>query len=106
MTDLPYPPPCQDLATLARHICTGESTIENWVNMGLFPKPKKIGGKRLWSWSEVCRHIDGPGPEVEATNLMERITNATRRESLRSRRASTADISRGDEYVRHAEASD
>jgi hypothetical protein len=43
---LPYPPPFQDLATLAEHICTGESTIENWVRQGLFPAPKKIGGKQ------------------------------------------------------------
>jgi hypothetical protein len=42
-----YPPPFQDLATLAEHICCGESTIENWVRLGLFPAPKKIGGKRL-----------------------------------------------------------
>jgi hypothetical protein len=45
-----YPPPFQDLATLAEHICCGESTIENWVRLGLFPVPKKIGGKRLLEW--------------------------------------------------------
>ena len=50
---LPYPPPYQDLATLSEHICAAESTIENWVKMGLFPAPKKVGGKRLWQWKEV-----------------------------------------------------
>jgi predicted DNA-binding transcriptional regulator AlpA len=54
---LPYPPPFQDLATLSEHMCTGQSTIENWVRLGLFPPPKKIGGKSLWSWKEVERHL-------------------------------------------------
>jgi predicted DNA-binding transcriptional regulator AlpA len=54
---LPYPPPFQDLATLAEHICAGESTIENWVRMGIFPQPRKVGGKRLWQWTEVVKHL-------------------------------------------------
>ena len=57
MTSLPYPPPYQDLATLAEHICAGESTIENWVRQGLFPAPRKVGGKRLWRWKEVEHHL-------------------------------------------------
>jgi len=56
---LPYPPPIMDLATLALHICTGESTIETWVKLGLFPPPRKQGGKRLWVWKVVERHIAG-----------------------------------------------
>lgn len=82
MTDrLPYPPPFQDLATLAEHICAGESTIENWVKMGLFPAPKKIGGKRLWSWEEVKRHLapDDATALPSKIDLAMRITNATRR---------------------------
>lgn len=77
---LPYPPPFQDLRTLAEHICVGESTIENWVKLGLFPAPKKMGGKRLWRWKEVERHLvargDGvaPSPDEQA----ERIRDATR----------------------------
>lgn len=81
MTDLPYPPPFQDLATLAEHICAGESTIENWVKMGLFPPPKKIGGKRLWRWKDVERHLAREN-EAVPTSLdaqAEGITNATRK---------------------------
>lgn len=78
MTDLPYPPPYQDLATLALHLCAGETTIENLVKLGQFPKPKKLGGKRVWSWAEVCRFIDGP-QDSTTINLLERITNATRK---------------------------
>jgi hypothetical protein len=54
---LAYPPPFMDLATLSEHVCCGESTIENWVRLGIFPAPKKIGGKRLWEWKIVQRHL-------------------------------------------------
>jgi hypothetical protein len=49
--------------------------------MGLFPAPKKIGGKRLWSWKEVERHVagDGSGMQSSVGDLAARITDATRR---------------------------
>jgi predicted DNA-binding transcriptional regulator AlpA len=83
---LPYPPPFQDLPTLAAHICAGESTIENWVKQGLFPQPRKVGGKRLWQWKEVERHLaqmteaSASSPDVEA----QRIREATRAAATRS----------------------
>jgi predicted DNA-binding transcriptional regulator AlpA len=80
MSKLAYPPPFQDLATLAEHICAGESTIEGWVKQGLFPEPRKIGGKRLWSWKAVEKHLAVQGEAVGTSDiaLTERITNATR----------------------------
>jgi predicted DNA-binding transcriptional regulator AlpA len=76
---LPYPPPFQDLATLAKHICAGESTIENWVRQGLFPQPRKIGGKRLWQWKEVERHLAAMnGTSASLPDEAQRITEATR----------------------------
>jgi hypothetical protein len=75
-----YPPPFQDLATLAEHICCGESTIENWVRLGLFPAPKKIGGKRLREWKVVQRHL-ARYDEAGAASIdqqAEAICNATR----------------------------
>lgn len=83
---LPYPPPFQDLRTLAEHICVGESTIENWVRMGLFPQPRKVGGKRLWQWKEIERHLarmanaSASSPDDEA----QRIREATRAAATRS----------------------
>jgi predicted DNA-binding transcriptional regulator AlpA len=50
MTDAPK---YADLATLARELCAGESTIEGLVRQGKFPQPYHLGGKRLWKWSEV-----------------------------------------------------
>jgi hypothetical protein len=78
--NLPYPPPYQDLATLALHICAAESTIENWVRLGLFPEPRKVGGKRLWSWKEVERHIAGTEELTgkSTDELADRIKNGTR----------------------------
>jgi hypothetical protein len=75
---LPYPPPFQDLATLAEHICAAESTIENWVRLGLFPEPKKVGGKRLWCWREVERHLANINPAKSLDELAERIKNGTK----------------------------
>jgi hypothetical protein len=75
-----------DLATLALHVCAGESTIENWVKLGLFPAPRKIGGKRLWHWKAIERHLAGETPTVQSVNdsLVERITDATRRAAAKS----------------------
>jgi predicted DNA-binding transcriptional regulator AlpA len=75
---LPYPPPFQDLATLAEHICAGESTIENWVRQGLFPQPRKIGGKRLWRWKDVERHLAAVNETSALSDEAQRITEATR----------------------------
>jgi hypothetical protein len=85
---LPYPPPFQDLATLSEHICTGQSTIENWVTLGLFPPPKKIGGQCLWAWKEVESYLShaeemtpSSGDELfrirEATRKIVETTRAT-----------------------------
>jgi hypothetical protein len=87
-TPLPYPPPYQDLSTLAQHICAGESTIENWVQLGLFPAPKKIGGKRLWCWREVERHLASTAQVITASSpdeLAERIKNGTQQAISRSK---------------------
>ena len=82
---LPYPPPFQDLRTLAQHVCLGESTIEDLVKAGMFPRPRKIRGKRLWEWEKVRAYLADPEPD-EATSpvdLAERIRNETRSASTR-----------------------
>jgi predicted DNA-binding transcriptional regulator AlpA len=83
---LNYPPPWQDLRTLSEHICAAESTIENWIRQGLFPPPKKIGGKNLWQWSKVEKHL-AHEPELSQSsgdNEIARITNATRTAAKRN----------------------
>jgi hypothetical protein len=71
-------PPFQDIATLSGNICAGESTIENWVRMGLFPPPKKIGGKRLWEWAKVRKHLARDDNKEAVSPEAEAIRNATR----------------------------
>jgi predicted DNA-binding transcriptional regulator AlpA len=73
-----YPPPFQDLRTLARNICMGESTIENLVKLGRFPPPRKNKcGKRLWVWKEVEEFL--AAPEAIPLSKGESIREATRR---------------------------
>lgn len=74
-------PPFQDLATLARNVCLSERTIENHVSLGIFPAPRMQGGKRLWRWAEVEKHLAGGDAEGQArpVTLVERIREGTRR---------------------------
>jgi predicted DNA-binding transcriptional regulator AlpA len=74
---LPYPPPFQDLASLAEHLCAGESTIERLVREGRFPQPKKMGGKNIWCWSEVVSFLEKDNGS--ALSQEEGIREATRR---------------------------
>jgi len=84
MTDQ-FIPPWQDKATLAKNICAGETTVDNWVAQGILPPPRKRGGKLMWKWSEVDERLTlgdaGASPETAA----ERIRNATRRAASESR---------------------
>jgi predicted DNA-binding transcriptional regulator AlpA len=78
---LPYPPPWQDIATLAEHICASEHTIENWIKTGQFPPhTKKIGGKRLWRWKDVEHYLASAADPATASpdQLADRIRHATR----------------------------
>lgn len=69
------------LDTLARMIDTGASTIEGWVRVGQFPQPRKVGGKRLWSWKEVERFIEHPTDNVLPIEQGRDIREATKRVS-------------------------
>jgi predicted DNA-binding transcriptional regulator AlpA len=84
---LPYPPPFQDLRTLAQHVCLGESTIENMVRQGRFPEPSFFdGGKRLWRWKEVERWLARGRETIAASpdEQAEAIRNATRAAASRN----------------------
>lgn len=67
-------PPWQDAPTLCANICISPCTLDNWVQQGLLPPPKKVGGKRLWKWVDVERHLEGTGVDP----LAERVHNATK----------------------------
>ena len=83
---LPYPPPFQDLATLAEHTGLSETTIERRVKLGTFPRPCNTDGKRLWEWKAVYRHL-AKGSDTCASSTTEeaqRIREATRAATSRS----------------------
>lgn len=74
---LSYPPPYQDITTLAQHLCLGTRTVEELVRQGKLPGAIDICGKRLWSWKAVCKVMDrAEAPELEHAN---RVREATRR---------------------------
>src|SRR5262245_11198655 len=51
-------PPYMDIQTVAEHVCASVPTIERWVKQGDFPPPcRKIGGKNLWSWADIEKHL-------------------------------------------------
>lgn len=78
---LPYPPPWMDKASLAAHICAGDTTIDTWVMQGILPPPRKRGGKLMWKWSEVDEKLSlgnvGGAPDTRA----EEIRRGTREEA-------------------------
>lgn len=84
---LPYPPPYMDLSTLAAHLCMGESTIEDHVRRGMFPAPIMQGGKRLWSWKTVQRHLEPRGKETALSpgHQPGEIADAVRKEVSRAK---------------------
>ena len=81
---LPYPPPFQDLATLAEHTGLSESTIERRVKLGTFPAPCNKDGKRIWEWKKVYRYLAGGADKDIPSAQAAQITEATRVAASRS----------------------
>lgn len=76
-------PSFMDIDRLSQEICLSPDTIEAHVKQGIFPAPRKQGGKRLWSWARVKRHLDPPAddtPLSPASDQVREITNAVRKE--------------------------
>jgi predicted DNA-binding transcriptional regulator AlpA len=73
-------PPYQDIARLTENLCISERTVDNWVKEGRLPRPRLVGGKRLWKWKEVERYIDGETNTAQSSSSSEQeaIRNATR----------------------------
>lgn len=71
-----------DIDRLSMEVCLSPDTIEAHVKQGIFPPPRKQGGKRLWSWAKVRRHLDPPDGETPTSPLDQarEITNAVRKE--------------------------
>lgn len=81
---LPYPPPYQDLPTLAEHLCLGETTVEAWVKLGRLPDPVTNKGKRLWKWKDVEAYLARKGDIAAPLDDADRIREATRAAATKS----------------------
>ena len=76
---LSYPPPYQDIATLAEHISLSPHTIDAWVKMGKLPPPKSETAS-VFGMDRGGPLLDGEaaGVSSSADETAERIRNATR----------------------------
>jgi predicted DNA-binding transcriptional regulator AlpA len=53
------PPSYLSCASLARELDLSESTIREWVEKELLPRPIKRGGAVRWCWAEVQAALSG-----------------------------------------------
>jgi hypothetical protein len=83
---LPYPPPWQDIGTLARHVSICPNTVDNWVTQGILPPPRKRGGKLMWKWEEVDAWLSKGGQDGPPSTATE-VRNAVKREREADRHA-------------------
>ncbi|NRB18786.1 MAG: helix-turn-helix domain-containing protein [Rhodobacteraceae bacterium] len=73
------PPIFCSIATVAKNLDCGETTVRDYVNRGLLPKPTKIGGMARWKWIEIERAMDQaqigapPGQGADAANATDPI---------------------------------
>ncbi|WP_172730013.1 helix-turn-helix domain-containing protein [Neorhizobium galegae] len=49
-------------ASLARELDVSESTVRDWVEKGLLPRPIKRGGSVRWSWADVQATMSSVAP--------------------------------------------
>lgn len=47
------PPSYPSKKTLAAELDISESTVDEWVQRGILPKPIKLGGSVRWCWADV-----------------------------------------------------
>lgn len=62
------PPSFVSKATLAAELDISESTVDDYVQRGLLPKPIKIGGSVRWCWAQVeaaLASMAGNGPQPD-----------------------------------------
>jgi predicted DNA-binding transcriptional regulator AlpA len=66
-------PPWVDVETLVWATCSTKTSIENYVEQGKLPPPRKLGGKRIWRWAEVEDWLNNGPPSAKLSDLTERV---------------------------------
>lgn len=69
------PPAFVSKATLAAELDISESTIENYVNAGILPQPRKLKGAVRWRWADVEAAICSMGGSQDSDPFMLGISN-------------------------------
>jgi len=59
------PPSFVSKATLAAELDISASTVDNYVQRGLLPKPVRIGGSARWYWEDVVAALRGRAAESD-----------------------------------------
>lgn len=57
-----YPPDWLDTETAAYIVSMSVDTFKRWVEVGTFPKPVVLGGKRLWHRGRLSEAVDRLDP--------------------------------------------
>lgn len=55
--------------TVAQRLDCNASTVTDYANRGLLPRPRKIGGMVRWKWSEVEAVMDGIETEKDHDHM-------------------------------------
>lgn len=54
----PYAPDYLSIETLAYRLDCSPSTVRDYVDRGLLPRPTEIGNLVRWRWSDIETHIE------------------------------------------------
>lgn len=84
--DRPYPPDWCDDDTMAYLLDMGKSTFRDYVNRGLLPKGRRIGGSVRWSRHEVTRALADLGGPAQTRERSDPIMEAARGKKEAARR--------------------
>jgi hypothetical protein len=72
-----------DKATLGKHICLSDRAIDAWVKSGELPPGQLHGGKLMWRWADVDKHLR-KRKDAPPINRAEAIRNGTREAARRA----------------------
>ena len=78
------PPAYLSIASLARELDCGETTVREWVNRGILPQPIKLpSGSVRWRWADVDAALASLAPSqggsAGADPFMEGVKNVVAR---------------------------
>ncbi len=77
---------CWELKDIAGKYGVSARTVQRWVRLGQFPRPIRIGRKRLWIPKQVMEWMERRGEEAQATPAAQNLSNFVVPDRSRRRR--------------------